>query len=74
VPSPAKQLAYWLAGLQRSDAVQAKGSVDAGTRGGMRVDVDLRKLPEGALSYEKVTVLYGVRLVLVLGKITPDIF
>jgi integrase len=74
VPSAAKQMAYWVSGLKLGEIEAGKGVVDVGTRGRVRMDVDLRRLDEGALPYEKVTVLFGLRLALVLATLESVVF
>lgn len=68
IPSAMRQLAYWKDALGRNGILEQRATVDEGTRGRVRVDLDLRQLDKEWLTFEKKTILYGVRFM--LGMLT----
>ena len=64
IPSANAQRAYWMKSLNHNAITDVRSTTPYGTRGLVRIDVDLRKLTDGDASHTKVTVLYGVRFVL----------
>lgn len=66
VPSSARQRSYWTDALGIPSIRDSESTTFKGTRGRVRIDIDLRKLDGSEVSYTKVTVLYGVRFVLAM--------
>ena len=61
VPAPSKQREYWASGLGVDLVSDSGETIDSGTRGHVRIDIDVKDCNANVIPYQKVTVLYGVR-------------
>lgn len=68
LPSFDRQRNYWRGGLKLSEVKDSGDQFHKGSRGQIRVDLDLSLIPkkEGVIQYERITVLFGVRTTLAM--------
>lgn len=68
LPSLERQREHWKSGLKLSEMKESGDRVNGGTRGQIRVDINLSLIPEEKrkINFQKITVLYGVRVALVI--------